>query len=603
MARKTAYKTTKEEEELRSLRQTSTKEKVAIKEKREKKVAFYLLIGFILTLAAAFNFYHLTKFLTPDEEGWLVIKIPNFFQALTSFNWHNLLISDKPGITVAWLVKAGSLFTDQSLERFVNKPQLLLWARLPLIFANIGLLFWLTLLVKKATNGSATAILFLALTATNPTIRGMTAIVNPDSISWFFPLGFLLAFYLYLKKQQATYLWQSAVIFATGTLTKFTFVIVLPFLLLFLPTYYLFNDTKQNYLKTAIKAFFKVYILSFFLSLVLWPYLIIAPQQYLFLTFLKPLYRPVLLPTAFLLVIYYLYAQSIEKKLTPLKSFLPKVIPLTLSLLLLGLSVLTFKLTPHLPSVPKGTKVYASFSRLVVNNFYYHLYSQTTLTLLLYLLALVLISVFIWQKKENGNLFFVIICLFFITAYLLGSALVKHQTSPRYQISIYPFVSLLTAITASFIPKTSWQQKMGFAFFLAVVNALLLLPFAPYYLLYHNNLLPLGKLVFDGWGLGGYEAAQYLNKKPNAKNLTVYASYEGFEQFFAGRTVLFTENPFKKRTKVAYLVIFKQGEKKILIGNNKKKNTFWRYKAPAEFQFVINKVPVVKVVKVTNFKN
>lgn len=569
-------------------------------EEKEGKLSFFFLVVFFLILATAFNFYHLTKFLTADEDGWLVIKIPTFFQALTTLNWQKLLISDKPGITVAWLVKIGSLFTKQPLERFATEPQLLIWARLPLIFANIGLLFWLTLLVKKTTHSSTVAVLFLALTATNPTIRGMAAIVNPDSISWFFPLGFLLTFYLCLREQQTKYLCQTAIIFAAGILTKFTFLIVLPFLLLLLPTYYLLNKTEQNFFKLAVVNFAKIYTLSFFLSLLLWPYLIVAPQQYLYLTFLKPLYRPVLLPTVLLLSVYFLFAQRLQNKLEQLKTFLPKVIALILSLLLLGLFVLTFKLTPDLPSVPKGTKVNASFSRLVVNNFYYHFYSQTTLTLLLYLLALIFICIFVWQKKENSDMFLIIICLFFITAYLLGSALVKHQTSHRYQISIYPFVSLLTATTATFLPKISWQQKTAFAFLIAIVNALLLIPFAPYYLLYCNNLLPPGKLVFDGWGLGGYEAAQYLNKKTNAKSLTVYASYEGFRQFFVGSTVPFTENPFKKSTKVAYLVIFKQGEKKITIGNNKKQNLFWRYKAPAEFQFTINKVPVVKVVK---FKN
>lgn len=574
--------------------------KVKTAEEKEGKFSFFLLFVFVLILATALNFYHLTTFITSDEEGWLAIKIPTFFQALTTFNWEKLLVSDKPGVTVVWLVKAGAIFSKQPLEKFVNEPQLLFWARLPLIFANIGLLLWLTLLVKEATQSQTVAALFLAVTATNPTIRGMAAIVNPDSISWFFPLGFLLAFYLCLKNQQAKYLWQAAIIFSVGILTKFTFLIVLPFLLLLLPVYYLLNNTKQNFFKLAVITFFKIYGLSFFLSIFLWPYLIVVPQQYLYTTFLKPLYRPILLPAVFLLGVYFLFANLIENKLEKLKTFLPNVIAVIMSLLLLGLFALTFKLTPDLPSVPKGTKINASFSRLLVNNFYYHLYSQTTLTIILYLLALVFICVFVWQKKENrATIFFVVICLLFIAAYLIGSALVKHQTSPRYQISIYPFVSLLTAAMATFFPKISWQQKIGFTVLLVAVNALLLKPFAPYYLLYYNNLLPPGKLVFDGWGLGGYEAAKYLNKKSNAKNLTVYASYEGFEQFFVGRTVLFTENPFKKGAKMDYLVIFKQGEKRIIIGN-KKQNIFWRYKAPAEFQFVINKVPVVKVIK---FKN
>lgn len=558
---------------------------------------FYLYIIIILLLALLFNLYHITKFLTADEPKWLVRRIPNFFAQLFSFNWQQLLLSDKPGVTVAWLAESGLIFTaKEGVEKFLGDPSLLFLARLPLVLANLGLLFWLTLLVRKVVNSEFAAILFLILTATNPTIRGMTAIVNPDSISWFFPLGFLLSYLLYLKEKHWPYLLQAALIFSLGILTKFTTLIIIPFVSLLIPICFLFADFNYpGFLKEASKAFFRIFVLSWFFSLIIWPFLIVAPEKFFYFTFLKPLLRKVLFPAVFLLLVYYLGHRKIEPLLNKYKNSLKQVLFILLPLLFIIVTLLTIRLIPYLPSVPKGTKVQASLFALVVNNFFNHMYAQLTLTLGFYFLALLFI--FIYAIKKHFSFFFLLaqLSLLFILMFLLGSAATKHQASIRYQIAVFPFVSLL--IIATFPALAEFKNKVKHLFLAALIgiNFSLLIPVAPYYLLYYNYLLPPGKLVFDGWGLGGFEAAAYLNKKQNAKSLRVYASYEGFRQFFVGKTLKYSDNPF--RQPVDYLVIFKQGEKKIIIGNNLEKNAYWRYQAPAEFQIKVNQVPVVKVIK------
>lgn len=59
----------------------------------------------------------------------------------------------------------------------------------------------------------------------------------------------------------------------------------------------------------------------------------------------------------------------------------------------------------------------------------------------------------------------------------------------------------------------------------------------PHYFIYTNKLLPERYLLFHSWGYGGYEAAQYLNSKPNAKNMTLWVDSYGTCEFFVGNCI------------------------------------------------------------------
>ena len=59
----------------------------------------------------------------------------------------------------------------------------------------------------------------------------------------------------------------------------------------------------------------------------------------------------------------------------------------------------------------------------------------------------------------------------------------------------------------------------------------------PHPFLYTNTLLPDRYLLFHAWGYGGYEAAQYLNGKPDAENLTLWTDSYGVCEFFVGKCI------------------------------------------------------------------
>ena len=571
--------------------------------------SFYLPAIGILIVSFFARLYRVTEFLTVDESKWLVNRVPTFFTELMSFNWQNLLISDKPGITLAWLVKIGLIFTNkEGSYEFMSTPELLLAGRLPLIIANIAFLFGLAILVKRVMKSNMAALLFLALTATNPNIMGMATIVNPDSIGWFFPLATILLFFLYLRDRRPWDLALVSLVFAGGALNKFNALVVLPFLPLFAVLYFIFAETNsKDYFRFAAKGIARMYILAWGISTVLWPYLLLAPQQYLKQTLLRPVIKPLFIPIILSLVLFAVFGDAIGAFLTKQNSRIKRAILIGVPAISLILIAMTFWMTPGtpgLPSVAKGTNVDAPFIDLVFSNYYYHVYSQTTLTLALYLIATILVVSYAFRlKKVDVFQSLSVVSLLFILSYLAGSAATGHITSPRYQIPVFPVVSLLIATTIIPWVEALDRKKllMSGVAVATVVNFALVIPFAPYYLFYNNDALPKGKLVFDGWGLGGYEAAQFLNNLPNAEKLTVYASYPGFSGFFKGQSLGMKEDPFSKS--VDYMVIFKQSDNRIIIGEDLEKNLLWRHDVKPEYQLIYNGVPVVKVVKVGRAKN
>jgi len=59
----------------------------------------------------------------------------------------------------------------------------------------------------------------------------------------------------------------------------------------------------------------------------------------------------------------------------------------------------------------------------------------------------------------------------------------------------------------------------------------------PYYFSYSNNFLPKKYIITSGWGYGGYELAQEMNKLPDAKNTIVWADSYGFCEFYVGKCI------------------------------------------------------------------
>lgn len=137
----------------------------------------------------------------------------------------------------------------------------------------------------------------------------------------------------------------------------------------------------------------------------------------------------------------------------------------------------------------------------------------------------------------------------------------------RYLLPVFPVVNILAAIglynfvslVMRKLPLTKPKLKniLISALFICMIALQmgLTLLVHPYYLSYYNPLVggtSLAKKILNvGWGEGMDKAARYLNKKPNAKDLTVAVQYTAFKPYFLGKTVWM--NNFKQAD---YLVFY-----------------------------------------------
>ncbi len=88
----------------------------------------------------------------------------------------------------------------------------------------------------------------------------------------------------------------------------------------------------------------------------------------------------------------------------------------------------------------------------------------------------------------------------------------------------------------------SWKKLRGLTggwlYFAIIISSFISIwLISPYYFSYSNNLLPKKCIITSGWGYGGYEAAQFMNSKPDAKNTIVWTDSYGFCEFYTGKCI------------------------------------------------------------------
>ncbi len=131
-----------------------------------------------------------------------------------------------------------------------------------------------------------------------------------------------------------------------------------------------------------------------------------------------------------------------------------------------------------------------------------------------------------------------------IQQYLLDgvykNAFVDRLYRSWYGIAIIIFATAAFAyILRKLIPWSkvvAIPMKLVFSIFL-LLNIVSILMITPFYFSYTNNLLPKNYIISGAWGYGGYEAAQYMNNLPNAKNLTLWVDVYGVCEFFVGKCI------------------------------------------------------------------
>ncbi|QQS61194.1 MAG: glycosyltransferase family 39 protein [Candidatus Moraniibacteriota bacterium] len=165
------------------------------------------------------------------------------------------------------------------------------------------------------------------------------------------------------------------------------------------------------------------------------------------------------------------------------------------------------------------------------------------------------------KERIPRKYFLIALLTLILTAYILNAFVGYHSSQEAslkfqfeyiigmYRSIIFPLIIILFSgslyFLFRFIDRSSFFQKIKFFFFsfpviafgIVIIASISLFSAYPHFFLYTNSYLPTRYILNHPWGYGGYEAAQYLNELPDAKNITLWANAHGVCEFFVGKCI------------------------------------------------------------------
>jgi len=559
------------------------------------KVNLLLIIPIILYIL--FGSFHITKFVTTDEQYWVYDRIPKYWSGVKKLKAKNTHINDKPGVSLAIFSGSALLFEnnptanhkieeDKNLDKYKvdYTEKLHLYFRLP-IFLLIGILsifiFWI---IKKVTENEWIALWSTSLILLYPILLGISRIVNPDALLWAFVFSAAMSYFGVIKYNEKKYIFLTILFTGMALLTKYVGNILFPFFIATMLLHYFFNfeekfKNNQNdsikYFKKQLVSILLIFIGSSLLFCILMPAAIFKPKFIYQGTLGAPGFDMIFPSILAMLIIMLFDVVALKGKIIhKIFGFLNKIkggIIKSINGIVFGFLLLTFVnwILHHkiidLTRIPISTRSKelfidgTNFFEKIILDLFPFIFTMTPIVFLFLMFILIVIL----YKKNHPYLFYVTSISSLMIMFFVGAAMAGILFSPRYDMILFPFTAFLAAIGIyELYQRKSIQRfiKPATISLLLVFIASLSLWFSkPFYYNYASSLLPQEYTTNNTWGFGGYEAAQYLNSLPDVEDITVWVDYRGTCEFFKGnciRDIKFDE----EKHKINYYVLTRRGQ-------------------------------------------
>lgn len=616
---------------------------------KNKDALKWLFLVITIVVFFGFGFYHLTKFVSFDEHYWLYNtdddRIHKYWKAMTTGDWIDTRINDKPGITLAYTSGLALLFQNEANKQIVFTDgtqkifdpaiteEINFLFRLPILLISGFFSIFFFWIIKKITQDAWVALWSSMLILLSPVLIGISQIVNPDSLFWILASSSIFSFLYYLKSRQRKFAVMTTAFFGLTLATKYVGLILIPFFFYMALAYYLFEyeklkispkDFRQRIIENGI-SYFLIVVGSFLVFSLMMPAVFVRPK-YLYegtigFPGMKPIFLSLIgLNILILLDAYFFRAKVLNfiiSKVYRYRDWLPRIIYLILvsTVVFVLINWITRHRLIDLSDIPFDTKRKEDFGQIP----YFHRFILEFVPLVFALTPPVLFSLlYLWIKsifvETRQKLLVFLISSFFLIFY---AAVIKEGllVTIRYSIVLFPlsmvlsaiaikeffsedlkkikqskyanvvFAAVLSAIGLFLYPLSEIEQNKLISerelrvfynfhriiFFLIIIVTVLALGYLayrivswkklkaitpvwlttgivavslislwqikPYYFSYTNRMLPQKYIITGGWGYGGYEAAQFMNQMPNAKEITVWTDSYGFCEFFVGKCI------------------------------------------------------------------
>lgn len=554
------------------------------------KVHFFLIL-IIIPLALYFNFglHHLTQFETADEHLWVsdlyTGRIQKYWEAMATENWKGTRVNDKPGITLAYVSGIGNLSETNVKDKIVSKTNLLaiynpdkaietfrIYRQPQVIFNGIMTIFFF-LALWRLTKQHWLALAGASLIMLSPILIGISQIINPDSMLWVFSSATLLSFFIFLKETRFIDAFLTMLFLGLSILSKYVALIFFPFLLVMLLGYLFFyyeelleeKSFRSKAIKTTLGYIF-IITGSIGLFALGMPAAIVNPQiiykSILQFGNMRDIPQICAAIAAFILVdavILKSYLAKFALKYlyrVKLKLILPRI--LYLSLLLMTVAIIAnWSFADNFLHTPDMEFGGGKRPIILTLPFYQQMALQAKPLLFSITPIALFLLLFVWLKSifrpSKFDYIVFILSIFFPIFYI---AVTKQSllVNIRYSVVLYPFVLVLAGIGFYEIIK-NLKHRYAFALYagLLVLSISSITRIQPFYFNYTNDLLPKNSIVSTAWGYGGYEAVDFINSQGDPEKMKIWTNYYGVCPFFAGKCA--TEGSVKWMKKAEVLNI------------------------------------------------
>ncbi len=488
---------------------------------KQKNWRTWALAFLLLIVVAPSHIVQNDQTITIDEPWW-VISGSNYYYALTHRDFANTRYDYHPAVTTTWAITAGMLsyfpeyrglgqgyfdVRKPNYEEFLReqgKDVLTLLRNSRFIQTAVILTFaMLAFYFLQMLVGRFIAFLSIALATLAPFFLGHARLFNHEGMLAIFVLASFLAAYVYLRQdKKILYLLISGASFGLAQLTKSSSIVLMGLVGLMLLIQLIRKDENPlpSKLTSAAKTFGIWLASAAFIYFILWPGMWVAPAKTL-----SEVYG-----NAFSYAFQGARLDALEEiEETPPAEF-------------------------NIQSRMVGIRLYIN----------YWLSGTTFITWL----GMILAGVGLLKKNPliQKSLMLYLLVLGGLFIFMFG--VVQGRNYAHYIASSFLAFDILAGIgwgAAWMYAQSKWQilnrTYASVAFVVALISAQIGfgLPYAPYYFTYKN---PLAKQPATfGYGEGYNLAAEYLNNKPNARDLRAYV-YNGmgtFSYLFTGETLVF----------------------------------------------------------------
>jgi len=541
----------------------------------------------------AFGFYRIGKFVTADEHYWIYERIPQYFQAIKDGKFKKTRINDKPGVSLA-LVSGFGILQEKNpqshfekierIDRYDSNNSVSFYSsfRIPIIIFSLFITVYLFWIIEKFLKNKLLSALAVSFVILSPIVLGISRIINPDALLWSTSAAAIFSFFALVKTEEKKFIFLTGFFTGLALLSKYTANILFVFYFIFILLEYLMNRQKSDLINSKESSnYFKKNILwlgvIFLLSCLVLGFFMPAAARNPKIMYLQTIgsegIKEIVLP--FIFIVALLFFDSLFFKSKIINGFIiffdrtkrfifPIFYGLILFLFFTVLANWIFNLnifdTAKISVDARSTDVFVLETELggkVLLEIYPFVFSLTPVVLGL--------IIFYWMskalKKKDDDEFssLGLSVSIFMLIFLAGGIISGVLLTTRYLVILYPLASILAILGIREIFSKfnlSLKSKIVFSFLILTINFLTLWNIKPFYYNYASFLLPKNQIASDAWGIGGYEAADYLNNLPDSKNLTVWADYYGTCEFFKGNC----STDYKFDGKVDYYVLTRRGE-------------------------------------------